>query len=84
MCNVGHMVLCILESCVGQFNSHRLWVLESCVGQVNPRGLQVSAFVGQVQKPALLCVRVELAVGRGRLYLLHVRGGRRLRNSLCG
>ena len=55
--------------------------LESCAGRVNPRGLRV---------PILLCVRVRGGCGLNllrdgcRLYLVRVRGGRGLRNSLCG
>jgi len=56
-------------------------ILESCAGRVDPRGLRVPAFAGRVREPALRCVRVRGGCG---LYLLRVRDGRGLRNSLCG
>jgi len=52
--------------------------VESCAGQINPRGLRV------------LRVRVRggrvlnLLRGGSGLYLVRVRGGRGMRNSLCG
>jgi len=56
-------------------------ILESCAGRVDPRGLRVPAFAGRVREPALRCVRVRGGCG---LYLLRVRDGRGLRNSLFG
>jgi len=40
---------------------------------VNPRGLRVPAFAGRVREHALLCVRVVLAAGAGRVEKFFVR-----------